>query len=178
MKTLHYTLTIVASLLLFSSCDKLKEKKFSATIPLTFDISKDASAGLNFDLDSLVSALSNSDLNEHKDKIKDYDIESIKYKVWEFNGTDAAVVNASLGLGNTNMTSPGVSVNFNDLSLKAANDNPNKTALSFNSTELDRLKQYFIDTDGLRVWLEGSVSEVPVHFKLELEINVNALVEL
>ena len=38
--------------------------------------------------------------------------------------------------------------------------------------------QYFLDTDGLRFFLDGSVSEVPVHFKVALTVNIDAIAEV
>ena len=179
MKTIRLALAAVAFLFLFSGCEKFNEKRFSTTVYLDFEINKSDTDPVIVDFDDDLTALSNEDLEEVKDKIKSYELVSITYKIWEFYGaSDAATFNGSLGIGNVNMTTPGVSYTFNDISLKAGNDNPDQVLMQFNSQEIDKIQQYFLDTDGLRLFLDGNVSEVPVHFKVAVTVNIDAIAEV
>lgn len=173
--------TLLSGLLciaLFSGCDKMKDKRFSTTIPLVFEIDKAEGAELVVDLEDDLTALINEELNSVKGSIKSYELVSIKYKIWEFWGVEETTFSGSLGIGNKTSTVPGVEYTFSEVSIKAGNDNPNQVTMNFNSQSIDRIQQYFLDTDGLRLYLNGSTSHAPIHFKLAVEVNVDAIAEV
>lgn len=179
MKTLRFALAAFVLVFLFSGCDKFSEKRFSSTVYLDFEINKLDTDPVIVDFEDILSALTNEELEKVKDKIKSYELVSITYKIWEFYGaSDGATFTGNMGIGNVNMAAPGVNYAFNDISLKAGNDNPNQVLMQFNSQEIDKIQQYFLDTDGLRFFLDGNVSEVPVHFKVALTVNIDAIAEV
>lgn len=178
MKTIRIIAVLLALIPFLSGCDKFNDKRFSTTIPLSFRVEKSDSDPVVVDMDSTLTALINSSLNDVKDNIKSYEFVSITYKVWEYAGAAGNVFDGSLGFGNVNMTAPGVNYEFNDISLEASNSNPNQTFMSFNSQDIDKIQQYFLDTNGLRLWLDGSVSDVPVTFVVAITVNIDAIAEV
>ncbi|MFN0031196.1 MAG: hypothetical protein ACKVOR_03450 [Flavobacteriales bacterium] len=178
MKTLRTILALVVLMPLLSGCDKFKEERFSTTIPITFEIDKLDTDPLVVDLDGTITALINDELNKYKEEIKRYELVSVTYKVWEYYGTAGVVFDGSIGFGNVNMSAPGVSAQFNDIDLQTSFDNPNQTQFPFNSQDVDKIEQYFLDTNGMRLWLDGDVSDVPVHFVLAITVNVDAIAEV
>lgn len=177
MKLTHL-LTGLLCIALFSGCDKLKEKRFSTTIPLVFEIDKAEGGELVVNMEDELTALINEELNEVKESIQSYELVSIKYKIWEFWGVEETTFNASLGIGNKNSTSPGLTYAFNDISIKAGSENPSQVTMNFNSQSIERIQQYFLDTDGLKLYLTGSTSHAPIHFKLAVEVNIDAIAEV
>ncbi len=179
MKTLRIALLAIVVLPFMSSCGKFSDKRFSTTIPLVFEISKADSNTTVLDMEQTLTALINANLNEVKDKIKSYELKSITYKIWEYYGSNNPVnLIGSVGFGNVNMSNPGVTYEFNDISLEAGNSNADQVPVSLNSQDIERIQQYFLDTDGLRLWIDGNVSEVPVHFKIAFTVSVDAIAEV
>lgn len=178
MKTFRVALACLILLPLISGCDKWKDKRFSTTIPLTLTVSKGSTDPVVINLDSTLTSLINEDLDNVKEKIKRYELVSITYKIWEFSGDPSNVLTGSVGFGNMNMNDPGVDYSFNNISLKDGNDNMNQVPLNLNSQDIARIEQYFMDTNGMKIWLTGDVSEVPVFFKVAFTVNVDAIAEV
>jgi hypothetical protein len=178
MKSISISSLAIALLFLFSGCDKLKDKRFSTTIPIVFEIDKPEGGELVVDLDDDITAMINEELNQVKEQIKSYELVSVEYKIWEFWGVEETTFNGMLGIGNVNSTTPGVEYSFNDVSIKAGSEDPAQVTMNFNSQSIDKIQQYFMDTDGLRIFLNGSTSHAPIHFKLAIEINIDAIAEV
>jgi hypothetical protein len=167
---------MVLGAFLFSGCDKFNDERFSTTIIKDFEVNiTDNGGAIDISLDSTLTAMINDELEAVKDDIEKYELVQIKYKIWEYIGDPAATFVGSLGIGNINSTMPGVSYEFNDISLKSGNDDPNSVLMSFNSSEIDKIEQYFLDTNGLKIFLEGNVSHVPVSFILQVVVDVDAI---
>jgi hypothetical protein len=182
IKTIHMkqlSIFAIAFLLLstFSSCDKFSDKRFSTTIPIVFEIDKAEGAELVVDIEDEITSMINDELNAVKENIKSYELVSIKYKIWEYWGVEETTFNGSLGIGNKHSTSPGVTYAFNDVSVKAGSEDPAQVTMNFNSQSIDKIQQYFLDTDGLRLFLSGSTSHAPIHFKIAVEVNIDAIAE-
>jgi hypothetical protein len=163
---------------LFTGCDKLKEKRFSTTIPLVFEIDKAEGGSLEVDLEDEITSLINDQLNEVKESIKSYEVVSIKYKIWEFWGVEETTFNGRLGIGNKSATAPGVEYAFTDLQIKNGSENPAQVTMNFGSQDLDRIQNYFLNSNGVRIFLDGSTSHAPIHFKLAVEVNIDAIAEV
>jgi len=178
MKRFTAPVLVLLLSLLFIGCDKFKDKRFSTTIVKDLHINiTDNSGSVDVSLNETITSLINSELNAVKENIKSYELVRIKYKIWEYVGDDAATFSGSLGLGNLNSTMPGVSYAFNDISLKAGNDDSDYVIISLNSTDIDKIEQYFLDTNGLKLFLEGNVTHVPVSFILQVVVDVDAIAE-
>jgi hypothetical protein len=46
------------------------------------------------------------------------------------------------------------------------------------SAEVANIQQYFLDTNGMKIFLKGLVSQTPVHFKFYLQVDVDAIAEV
>ncbi len=66
---------------------------------------------------------------------------------------------------------------FNDISLSAGVADPAKVVINFTSADIDNIEQYFLDTDGLRLFLSGNVSHAPMTFLLQVEVDIDAITE-
>jgi hypothetical protein len=107
-------------------------------------------------------------------------VKEIRYKIWEFYtdepGEDV-ILNGQLGIGKYTASAPGVTYTLTDLSLLASNDNPSHTAMNFSSANMQKVEQYLLDSNGLKLFLTGDVSSAPVHFKLQIVADVTAVVQ-
>lgn len=172
------TLLLVASVIVLSGCSKFKEKRFSTTIDYAFEVDIQQDDELVIDLNNTITSLINEELNKVKDEIKSYELVGIKYKIWEFYGEEPNTFDGSIGIGNLNSTSPGVVISLTDVDLSAGSDNPNRVVINLNSVDRSRVEQYFMDTNGLRLFLNGSVDDKPVHFKLQVSVDIDAIAEV
>lgn len=178
MKNISTPLLIIVAAFLFSSCDKFNDKRFSTTIIKDLHISiTDNSGSVDINLNETITSMINDELAAVKENIKSYELVQIKYKVWEYIGDPAANFSGSLGIGNMNATMPGVSYAFSDINLQAGNDDSDYVLMSFNSTDIEKVEQYFLDTNGLKLFLEGNVTHVPVSFILQVVVDVDAIAE-
>jgi hypothetical protein len=181
MKAISFFFAIVIATVLFSSCDQFDEKRFSTTIPYTFEVSAttDNNGEATIDLNGLIDALElNANLAEVKDKIQRYELIDIKYKVFEYYDSPATTLNGSIGFGNKNMTEAGTTFLLNDISLQSSMDNADPVKIDFVSAEVANIQQYFFDTNGMKLFLKGLVSQTPVHFKFYLQVDIDAIAEV
>lgn len=173
---LFFATAIVAFIL--SGCDKFREKRYSTHVITDIECSiVDNSGTIDIELDTTLTSLINEQLAAVKDNIKSYELVSIKYKIWEYIGDASATFTGSLGIGNKNSTIPGVSYEFNDISLLASSDGTDHTFIALNSSEIDKIEQYFLDTDGLKLYLSGNVTHVPMSFILQIVVDIDAIAE-
>jgi len=178
MKSLSISLLSVVVLLSLNSCKKWSDKKYSTTITTSFLVDISSTDPKIIDLDQSVTALINTELAAVKDNIKSYKLVSINYKIFEFWSDEVGkdvLYNGTIGIGNKNATEAGVVHTFFDVSLLSGNDDPNRVNILFNSQDIKRIEQYFFDTNGLRLFLDGTISSTPVHFVLQLQINIDAI---
>lgn len=171
----------IAFIFLLNGCDQFKEKKFSTTIEVRFPVSasSDTPGALEIDLTQLADVLAeNPDLAQHKDKIKSYKLVGIKYKVFEYWNSPSTTFNGSIGFGNKEMTSPKTEFNLNNISLQASMDQTELSVMELDNVEMSQIQQYFTDSDALKIFLKGAVSENPVDFKLYMQIDIDAIAEV
>jgi hypothetical protein len=170
---------MVAISLMMTSCEKFSEKTFAASFNTTFEVNITDEAGATvIDLERLLSATKNDDIEKYRDDIKSYELVNIRYKIWEYSGDPAATMTGTLGVGNALSATPGVSFSLNDISLQAINDDPEYRQIEKTQQDIDKIQQYLLDTDGLRFYLDGSVTHQPMSFKLDIWVDIKALAEV
>jgi hypothetical protein len=64
------------------------------------------------------------------------------------------------------------------LSLQSSNDDPEYRVFEKTQQDIDKIEQYFLDTDGLTLFLDGTVTHQPMTFKLDIWVDVKALAEI
>jgi hypothetical protein len=179
MKTMRLSLLAFVLVTLFSSCDKFNEKSFSASFHKEFLVTVSEEDGaMTIDLEKIMSALDNSDIEKYKESIKSYELINIRYKVWEYAGDPGATFTGNLGVGNALTDVPGVLLAMEGLSLQSSNDDPEYRQFEKTEQDIDKIEQYFLDTDGLTLFLDGTVTHQPMSFKLDIWVDVKALAEI
>jgi hypothetical protein len=179
MKTMRLGLAALVVVTLFSSCDKFNEKTFSGSFHKEFEVSVSEEDGaMTIDLDRILSALENPDIEKYKENIKSYELVNIRYKVWEYSGDPGATFTGNLGVGNALTNVPGVLLAMDGVSLKSSNDDPEYRSFEKTEQDMDKIEQYFLDTDGLTLFLDGVVTHQPMTFKLDIWVDVKALAEI
>lgn len=178
MKQILWIAAIFSSLFILSGCEKFKEKRFSTTIPYDIEINLEEGETTVVDVTGQLSSMINKELEKVKDNIKSYELVSIEYKIFEFWGATPNSFTGNIGFGNANSTAPGSSYEFSGIDLQAGNDNPNRVKMNFNSQDIAKIQQYFLDTNGLKLYLTGNTTEVPVHFVMQVVVNVDAIAEV
>lgn len=172
-------LPLLLGMLLLSSCDKLKDKKFSTIINQDFEISLDGTT-TTFNFDSIRTTLDNADLDAVKDAIKSYSVKSIKYKPWEvYTDVDGeqVVLNGVLGFGNGNSTAPQIEIPLENLDLNALTNEAHQT-LSLSQADLDKLADYLLSGNELKIYFNGELSTSPAHTKFQFVIETEAVAEV
>lgn len=171
-------LLLLLTVLLFTSCDKMKEKRFSTTIPFDFEIEITEDSSAVIDLDGEITAFINAELAGVQEQIKSYELVGIKYRIWEFYGNTPNKFNGSLGFAKRGESVAGVNYNFTDLDLETAFGQITHTAMNFTSDDIAKIQQYFVDSNGMSLFLSGEVESKPVHFVLQVVVDVDAIAEV
>ncbi len=173
------TLGLLSLVILFlSSCSKFKEKRFSTTIPYEFEVEITDADSTFIDLSGSLTSMVNKELEKVKDKIKRYELVSITYKVWEFYGTTPNTFTGSIGFGNANAIEPGIKYDYTGIDLQENANNPAQVKMNLNSQDISAVQQYFMDTNGLRMFFTGDVDQKPVHFVMQIVVNIDAIAEV
>lgn len=177
MKSLSTPLLILAVAMLLGSCNKMKEKRFSTTMDYAFEIDLQNGDDTAVNLSNTITSLINENLSAVKDGIREYQLVEIRYKVWEFWGAEPNTFDGNIGIGNMNATAPGVLIPLSGIDLKTGSASSSPIRVVLNSVDKSRVEQYFFDTNGLRLFLNGVTFQTPVHFKLQVSVDIDAIAE-
>lgn len=181
MKSLSTLLIGLTFLFLFSGCEKFEDKKFSTTIEVRFPVQaqSDNNGSYVVDLSNLADVLAtNSDLAKLKENIKRYELVGIKYKIFEYWDSPNTTFNGSIGFGNKEMTQPGTELLLPSFNLQESMAQTQLSKIEFSSTDVAKIQQYFIDSDALKIFFKGTLSETPANFNLYLQIDIDAIAEV
>lgn len=148
-------------------------------VRIPVDVTTENNGAITIDLNQLADVLAtNANLSEVKEKIKRYELVGIKYKVFEYWNAPTATFNGTIGFGNKNMTTPGLGYSLSNLSLQESMNATELTKIDFQNNDLEKIQQYFIDTNALKIFLQGEISETPSKFVLYLQVDVDAVAEV
>lgn len=174
----NYILPLIAFAMVFAGCDQLKDKNFDATYAknLTIDIDENNGEG-TFDLQEILNALSNENLEQVQDKIKSYDIRELSYKIWEYDGPAESLLNAEMKM----LSSTGevlFSITLDPELLQVLNSDDSYRTIPMTATEEEAIVTELLKENSVTIQAVGSVSEVPVHFVLQLVADITATAEV
>lgn len=181
MKPLAALVFTFLFLSIFTSCEKFEDKKFSTTIEVRFPVQaqSDNNGSYVIDLSNLADVLAtNPDLAQVKENIKRYELVGIKYKIFEYWDSPSTTFNGSLGFGNKEMTQPGTEFPLPSFNLQESMAQTQLSKMEFSSADVAKIQQYFIDSDALKIFFKGTLSETPANFNLYLQIDIDAIAEV
>jgi hypothetical protein len=163
----------IAVILLASGCAKHEVRK-SATLNLDLEVDANTDSALTFQTDGILRTITNAGIAEVKDDIARYELQSIKYSFWELYGNDSCQFSGSLGIRKIGDASSTVYYSYNNFDFQPLQE---KIAIPFTESEKQRIQDYLLSGDGLEFVLEGNLSHKPIHFVMNVELNVDALAE-
>ncbi len=181
MKSLLSLILGVTFLLLFTGCEKFKDQKFSTTIEVRFPVQAQADNNGSFvvDLSDIADVLANNqDLAKVKDNIKRYELVGIKYKIFEYWNGPNTTFNGSIGFGSKEMATAGTEFLIPSLNLQESMTQTELSKIEFSSAETAKIQQYFTDSDALKIFFKGTLSETPANFNLYMQIDIDAIAEV
>lgn len=181
MKSLSSLLLGLVFLTLFSGCEKFEDKKFSTTIEVRFPVQaqSDDNGSFILDLSNIADVMAtNEDLAKVKENIKRYELVGIKYKIFEYWDSPATTFTGSIGFGNKDMTVPGTELLLTSFNLQESMAQTQLSTMEFSSAEIAKIQQYFTDSNALKVFFKGTLSETPANFNLYLQIDIDAVAEV
>jgi hypothetical protein len=178
----HLSLILgLTTLLLFSGCEKFEDQKFSTTIEVRFPVEAQSDNNGSFvvDLSNLADVLANNqDLAKVKDNIKRYELVGIKYKIFEYWNGPNTTFTGSIGFGSKDMTTAGTEFLLPSLNLQESMTQTELSKIEFSSAEIAKIQQYFTDSDALKIFFKGTLSETPANFNLYMQIDIDAIAEV
>jgi hypothetical protein len=89
-------------------------------------------------------------------------------------GNDSCVFNGTLRIGKIGDASSAVYYSYNNFGFEPLQE---KIAIPFSDNERVRLEDFLLSADGLEFVLGGSLSHKPIHFVMNIELNVDVLAE-
>lgn len=175
MKTLIPGFALWTSLLLISSCglfDDLKEISFDADLPVEFFIDENESnpTGKSYSEEQLLDLTADPDISEYASKIRDVKVNSVSYRIYNVDGDGVQFSGGSLVTKSNNktiatVTNVSVSEFVNgDFVIDATGFSELSTRLKNNKSETIRL--------------QGTLSETPISFRVEITFNVTITAEV
>lgn len=163
---------------LFVGCDRFSEQDFDAALIKNFEIVIDENTGdIAFSLEEIMDALENEGIEPIQESIVRYNIRDIKYKVWEYAGPAESKWNGSLSI----LSQDGSSLYDHavvDRVLLELNDDEDHPKLPFTQEQKDRIAEELLNGNSFRIKAEGSISETPVSFILQVVADVTATADL
>ncbi len=160
-------------LVLTAACNKHDVRK-SATLNLDFEVEANSDSSLVFERSATLNPLDNDAIAAIKEQIDRYEIRSINYSIWEFYGNDSCRFTGKLGIQKINDPSSVVYYSYNNFAFDPLEQ---KINVPLSDADVKRLEDYLISNDGLEFTLDGTLSHKPIHFIMNVELNVDAVAE-
>ena len=156
-----------------TACKKRNEVK-SGTLNLDLEVEVGVDSSRWILAAGGIHTSDNAAIAELIDEIDRYDIQSMKYSIWELYGNDSCMFSGKLVFSNPNNSSSTVIYSYENFDFEPIEE---KIAMDFPENQLQTLEDMLRSSHGVDVKLEGEVSHKPIHFVLNVEMNVNAIAE-
>lgn len=165
---------------LFTSCEKLTEQRFGTSFSYDFVVDmQNTEQPYTIDLTSILDVLQkNAELAQHADHIKSFELVEVKYKVYEYYDSPTNLFTGYLGMGSSNASTPDVRQGLTDFSLQGSMDATNPERITFSAEDVKKINDYFMQTKSLKLFLNGTTTETPARFKLNVQVDVDAVAEV
>lgn len=163
----------IAVALVASGCGKREVRK-SATLNLDFEVDANTDSALTFQTAGVLRTITNAGIAEVKDDISRYELQSIKYSFWELYGNDSCEFSGTLGIRKIGDAASTVYYSYNNFDFEPLQE---KVTIPFTDDDQRKLEDFLLSVDGLEFVLEGNLSHKPIHFVMNIELNVDALAE-
>lgn len=174
----YYFLLPIALVAFLTSCNEKTEKGFNAQFIHNFTIDIPAGATeANFSQEELIDVLSNVDIADIQDKITKMEFREIKYKVWEYAGDPGSKVSGSIMI-NANDDSNLFNFAIAEDSLTVLNQEETHRMITVDQAAKDAIATILKSDKQIKIAVNGSVTEVPVHFVLQVITDVRAYAEI
>jgi hypothetical protein len=166
--------------MMFSSCEKLTEQRFSTSFSYDFVVDmQNAEQPYSIDITSVLDVLQkNPELAQHADHIKKFELVQVKYKVYEYFDSPTNLFSGYIGMGSTNTNSADVRQDIIDFSLQSSMLATEHERISFSADDVKKINDYFMQTKSLKLFLNGVTTETPARFKLNVIVDVDAIAEI
>lgn len=178
MKTIKYLTLLLFVPILFTSCDKLSERRFSTTLIKNFEVDLTDDNDHTFSEEAILTSLDNEDLALVQEAILRYEIVAVKYKIWEFAGTETATIEGELKITSPDDPTNAAILGLEETNLSELNSEENHREWDLSSADQDKIKSIFLEHNEVSVSGVGNVSEVPAHFVLQIVMDVDAIAEV
>jgi hypothetical protein len=166
-------ITFLIAVLASTACKKRDEVK-SGTLNLDLEVEVGADSSRLIEAMGRIHTADNAAIAELIDEIDRYEIESMKYSVWELYGNDSCMFSGKLVFSHPNNSASAVIYTYNDFNFQPIEE---KVAIDFTENQLQTIEDILRSSNSIDVKLEGEVSHKPIHFVLNVEMNVNAIAE-
>jgi len=168
-------LFILAGSFLFSSCDKLKEKKFSMQHTQNFEINITETDPLTFAYSEVFSSADDEDVKEYLQYVKSYKIVQLSAKVWEYEGPATAQISGWLCWGKNDSDDV---CHFLDVTkMNELLTSPERVVLDYSADDLIKMESVLLQTNEITAALDGIVTEKPMKFIFQLVADIDVVVE-
>lgn len=157
-----------ALVLLFSGCT-LFETDVDGELSAMIGVAESKTdANIQYSNTVVLSADSDEDIEDNLDKIKDWTVSQISYSIWSFDGYPTATFSGTLGFSQRSASSPSITVSVSGLVLSDLSNDNVKHKLNLSEVQLNTIADYFDKDQAIKVYFEGTLSQGPVYFDLEV----------
>jgi hypothetical protein len=163
----------------FTSCEKITQQRFGTTFSYDFVVDmQNAEQPFTIDLTEVLDVLQkNEELAQHADHIKSFELVQVKYKIFEYYDSPTNIFTGFVGMGASDANTADVRKDITNLSLQASMDASEHERITFSADEVKKINDYFMQTKSLKIFLNGATTESPARFKLNVQVDVDAVAE-
>lgn len=173
-KILIYTTLNTMLMMSFSGCDLLEDAKsidFDVTLQDDFLVNASEEDGTAYTQELILDATADPDIRDNLSKIENYSINKIEYSISGYSGSPENLFSGSIQFSNLTSGSGQFSASLNNINLSAASNAGSQT-LPLSDNDLRELESILKNANGLKVFLNGNFTEVPVSFSLNIKLSV------
>ncbi len=162
-------------ILIVSSCELIKnatEIDFKSTFKLGYQVDLEQDDNSIYE-EEIVSIADDEEAEKYKDKLEDLEVDSVVISITDYSGPENVTISGTLKYSKENENMGSVFANITELNIAQLFSNGTTYQLNYDESEVTGLSNLLMDDQIVKIYLEGTASEVPVSFYFTVEIYSN-----
>ncbi|MDN5215410.1 hypothetical protein QQ020_25245 [Fulvivirgaceae bacterium BMA12] len=155
-------------------CDLINDAKsidFDVTLEDDFEINATEEDGTEYTQQIVLDATANADVRDNLSKIEKYQINKIEYTISGYSGSPENLFSGSIQFSDLANNTGQFSAALSNVNLSTAAAAGTQT-LPVSENDLRELENILKNSNGLKVFMIGNFSQVPVNFTLNIKLTV------
>lgn len=185
MKKHALTAGLVSLMFVVTACDwfdKVDDVNFQVILKENILVEEDATAtNAEYDYTSVMEASDDAEVQKYLRKIKNFDVSSISFSIIGYDAPNAtapvAITDASIAFSAKSESTPSIVASIANVNLADAFASGEAIEVPLEDADFAQIEAWLESDKGVKVYANGTLSETPVTFEVNVMVKVKVKAE-